>query len=111
MKWFDPWDQNIFFTLTIGFCTIWALDALREMRGEAGSASGNGKGDYTGSHLNSKEIRASEKSPLTSEEKRVSADSTIGIVCGKVPVIYTVAGILTVLTGMVISELIRCDYG
>ena len=56
-KWFDPWDQNIFFTLAIGFCTIWVLESLKENRYRIGF------------------------------------------------------GFLTVFAGLLLAEIVRCDYG
>ena len=56
-KWFDPWDQNIFFTLAIGFCTIWVLESLKENQYRVG------------------------------------------------------LGILAVFAGLLLAEIVRCDYG
>ncbi len=78
--YFDPWDQNIFFTLAIGFCTIWLLDLLRKKREEAGTE--------------------------TEENGQISVYGGRYIRSG----LISLSGILIVIAGMAAAELIRCDY-
>ncbi|MCR5330939.1 MAG: conjugal transfer protein TraX [Lachnospiraceae bacterium] len=74
---FYPWDQNIFFTLLIGFGTIWILDGLRSGRNE-------GKDD----------------------EKPDTVPILPGSHFGSI-----LCEITVVVGGMLLAELIRCDYG
>ena len=86
-KWLDPWDQNIFFTLAIGFCTIWVLEIIC---GKRTDSPVSGRNDDIVGDENIKERGSAGKGRS---------------------VLYAVLGILTVLAGMALAELIRCDYG
>ncbi|MCR5767845.1 MAG: conjugal transfer protein TraX [Lachnospiraceae bacterium] len=94
---FNIWDQNIFFTLTIGFCTIWVLDVLRSRK-------------YTGQPGTDRPETNRAETPVVNGVSRKDRVETIG---GKRTntVVITVLEILTVITGMALAELVRCDYG
>ncbi len=82
-KVFDPWYQNIFFTLSVGFAVIWALDVIRNEDGRRRSGSPRGRDE--GSSRNSTDRRGN---------------------IGCIP-----AQALVIAAGLIVSELIRCDYG
>lgn len=91
--WLDPWDQNIFFTLAIGFCTIWALEILRERRRTSI--------DKTDSRNTTDGLKAADGRKNRDDLKAVNNRK----------VWYILLEIAVVADGLLLAEQIRCDYG
>jgi len=89
-KVIDLWEQNTFFTLSIGFSVIWVLDEIkRTYERTYGLPPGNAQ------------IQNDIK---TGKVRDMQKDNGVG--SG-----FTAFGILVIAAGLILAELIRCDYG